>query len=520
VEQGVSSGVHRMSIPQWIVRLVLIAVLLVAFGLRLKYAYDISPFSDEYITMVAARGVLETGVPFLPSGLFYDHGILYVYVDALFLGLMGFVVDIARTASVFIGVSTVALAYTIGRRWFTARAGLFAALLLSLGSEAIVWQGRARMYCLLQLSFLAGVFLLYEGFVRQDSRLERCMGVVAVGCAGLSHLLAIPYTATMGGALFLVRWWVRKRGDGFPLRVRRLWPELLLGLSSWGLVVLTRRLGGPWGAAGRIVTDLSMLLDVRYLVSHSVAWLQVFLAWPNLIWTVLILAGAFALLLPAAREASQQDNPPWVYLLIIWLGSVVGLATFSVWYADNYVIGLLPLFYLLGARELDRLSVFLERTAGNLGVRRAVAWVSTASAAMLVTFLAWPGVLETITYDSLQLDQALQYVHRYYQNGDTVAAFAPHASLVALGHVDFYAQERGYPYTETQVGRVDIWTGTPVLDSVEKLGSVLDTHRRVWLILHRANWQRHYSDAYRELVDGRMTRVFDGTGTLVYLSKP
>jgi hypothetical protein len=137
-----------------------------------------------------------------------------------------------------------------------------------------------------------------------------------------------------------------------------------------------------------------------------------------------------------------------------------------------------------------------------------------------VTCLAWPGVLETITYDSLQLDQALQYVRRYYQNGDTVAAFAPHASLVALGHVDFYAQERGYPYIETQAGRADIWTGTPVLDSVEKLGNVLDTHRRVWLIVHRENWQRHYSDAYRELVDRRMTRVFDGTGTLVYLSKP
>ena len=67
---------------------------------------------------------------------------------------------------------------------------------------------------------------------------------------------------------------------------------------------------------------------------------------------------------------------------------------------------------------------------------------------------------------------------------------------------------------------MDIWTGTPVMDSMEKLKNVLDVHERVWLILHRENWQRHYSDAYREIVNERMTRVFDGTGTLVYLSEP
>jgi len=59
-------------------------------------------------------------------------------VDALFLGLMGFTEGIARTASVFVGVLAVALLYTIGRRWFTARTGFVAALSLALASEAIV----------------------------------------------------------------------------------------------------------------------------------------------------------------------------------------------------------------------------------------------------------------------------------------------------------------------------------------------------------------------------------------------
>jgi 4-amino-4-deoxy-L-arabinose transferase-like glycosyltransferase len=512
---------RRSSIAPWVIHTALVAVLLVTFGLRLAYAFDISPFSDEYITMVAARAVLQTGAPVLPSGLFYDHGILFVYVDALFLGLMGFTVEIARTASVFIGVLTAALVYTVGQRWFTARVGLIAALLLALGPEAIVWHGRARMYSLLQSSFLTGAFLLYEGFVMRNSRLYRCAGVVAIGCAVLSHLLAIPYTVTMVVALAVARKWIHKQGRGFPLPMWRLWPELLLGLTGGGLAALTRSLGGPWGATGRIVTDPALLADVGYLVTHAVAWMRLFLTWPNLIWAAMILAGVLALLLRLTLKLDQQDDLHWVYLLITWLGSVVGLGVFSVWYADNYIIGLLPFFHLLSARELDRLCVTVEGAVERgAGARRVVGWASTVIIAGLVVLLVWPGALKTVTYDPVQLDQALDYVRQHWQEGDTVATYAPHASLITLGRVGFYAQEYGHECTETKTGHVDIWTGTPVLDSVEKLEGVLDTRGRIWLIVHRENWQRDYSTAYREQVEARMVRVWDGTGTVVYLSEP
>jgi len=101
-----------------------------------------------------------------------------------------------------------------------------------------------------------------------------------------------------------------------------------------------------------------------------------------------------------------------------------------------------------------------------------------------------------------------------------VATFAPHASLLTVGEVDFYAQESGYPFLETPTGRVDIWTGTPVLDSVEGLSDLLEDGRRVWLIVHRENWQRHYSETYRTFVEQRMDVAFDGTGTRVYVFDP
>jgi 4-amino-4-deoxy-L-arabinose transferase-like glycosyltransferase len=518
IEKALLAGERRTAVSSWTVRAGLTVVLLAAFGLRLKYVFDVSPFSDEYITMVAAREVLRTGVPILPSGLFYDHGILYVYVDALFLGLFGFTVEMARMASVFVGVLAVTLVYTVAQCWFTPRTGVIAALILTLVPQAIVWHSRARMYSLLQMCFLVSLFLLYEGFVRRDNPLYRRLGVIALGCAALSHLLAIPYAAIMAVALGAAYWWVRRRRGGEPLRVWRLWPEMLLGLVGAGLVGVTRWFGGPWGAGGRVVADLSVLTDLGYLASHILAWLRIFVAWPSLIWMALILVGALARSLRLIRGTGWQDDVPWGYLLIIWSGSVIGLGVFSTWYADNYIVGVLPLFCLLGARELDGLSSDVEQTVREKRTQRWVARVATVGLLVLVTFLAWPSVLETVTADPLQLAQALRYVEQHRRDGDIIAAFAPHASLVALGQVDYYAQERGYPFIETQLGRVDIWTGTPVLDSAEKLEAVLDTRERVWLIVHGDNWHRHYSDRYRGLVEARMTQVFGGTGTLVYLA--
>ncbi len=517
----------RTGMAGMIVMIVMILVIIVAFALRVVYAIHISPFSDEYITMLAARSVLETGWPVLPSGLFYDHGILYVYLSALFLGCVGFTVDVARLTSAFVGVATVALTYTVGRRWFSRRTGVLAAWLLTWGSADIVWHGRARMYVLVQFAFLMGVFLLYEGLVRKDSRSYRCWGVVSLAAAMLAHILAIPYGMTMGCALALVRGWVRRRGRSFRLPVRRLWPELSLAAVGVGLVAAARSVGGPWGAGGRVVTDWRVLLNVGYVVGHVLAWMRLFLTGPALVWMVFVVVGLLTRLLTWWRglrhpdlSRGQMGDLPWMYLLLIWLGSLVGLGVFSVWYADNYVIGLTPLFYLLAARELNRMAGIVEEAVGRMGSRRRAQWEGTVVLIVVVALLAAPTAVRTVREDPLQLDQALDFVRRHWQAGDVVATFAPHASLLTVGEADFYAQESGYPFLETPTGRVDIWTGTPVLDSVEGLDDLLGEGRRVWLIVHRENWQRHYSEAYRAFVERRMDVVFDGTGTRVYLFSP
>jgi len=65
----------------------LVAVTAAGFWLRWLYARDVSFFVDEYLTVRAAGRILAQGVPLLPSGNFYSHGLVVSYLVAPLLGL-------------------------------------------------------------------------------------------------------------------------------------------------------------------------------------------------------------------------------------------------------------------------------------------------------------------------------------------------------------------------------------------------------------------------------------------------
>ena len=57
-------------------------IILTAFALRIAYAVRVGPSVDEYITTLAINRSRNRRPPILPSGFVYDHGILFVYIDA------------------------------------------------------------------------------------------------------------------------------------------------------------------------------------------------------------------------------------------------------------------------------------------------------------------------------------------------------------------------------------------------------------------------------------------------------
>ena len=165
---------------QWLFVGALAALAIGGMILRAGYAVTISPDFDEFFTILGARSILQHGVPLTPAGTYYTRGLLFSYVDALSLGLLGLDVTVARLPSVILGGATIMLIGLVGRRMFTARAGLLAAAFLAeLGQEE---SGLARVihagYRLLGLLtfFTAGPNEVRAWTVRQGSTAPRAAG--------------------------------------------------------------------------------------------------------------------------------------------------------------------------------------------------------------------------------------------------------------------------------------------------------------------------------------------------------
>ena len=94
-----------------------VGALFAGLGLRLAYAANASPYIDEYATVWAAQRTLTAGVPRLPSGAIYTQGLLYTYLEAGTLGLVGdYSPFLSRLPSLLLSALALALAVYGARR--------------------------------------------------------------------------------------------------------------------------------------------------------------------------------------------------------------------------------------------------------------------------------------------------------------------------------------------------------------------------------------------------------------------
>jgi 4-amino-4-deoxy-L-arabinose transferase-like glycosyltransferase len=160
------------------IAVVIVVLMGVGAYFRLTHLTMVSPHVDEYLTVWAAQKIIEHGYPLLPSGFIYLPGVLFSYLDALFIYLFGSSEGVARLPSLLIGLFSVPLIYLLGKRMFSRGVGLLAAALLAFSPEAIVWSGRARMYALQQLAVILALCSFYEGFIGGDDPGQKGVEVV------------------------------------------------------------------------------------------------------------------------------------------------------------------------------------------------------------------------------------------------------------------------------------------------------------------------------------------------------
>lgn len=497
-------------------------VIAAGFCWRLSYILRISPFIDEFTTILAAQMIVRKGVPLLPSGLFYDIGLLFSYVVAAWIGLSGFHEVIVRFPSLILSLLSVAITFRLGRRFFSPAVALMASTLVALSPEAVLWGGRARPYAQFQFWGLVGIWALAEGFTSRWRGRWRAMFWLAMTAAALSHLAAVVLMASAGmAALPAYYLWAKPRRSRMTLRrgLLSLWPDgLLAALLVGGMVLLTaagrptwiKPIEGPVSPTEGL--SLSALLSVDWLDALRLVE-PVLLRLYELPWTVFLLVNLCILIYRAFfRQLRHADAIP-LYLQGLWLAFVAALTIASPWHIPRYIAPLIPILFLLGSHELmHAVKVFFPR---NLAFMERPWWAVLIIGSIGV--LMWTPLQRVVTEQEYGYDLAFRYVLSRWQEGDAVAAFNGSGCCVYLGHCDYYLAQISPWLLDTPGGPVERYSGAQWIESVAQLDAALNRSSRVWYVIDEERFSVRVSREMQEAIRARFHPVFVERGVWVFL---
>jgi 4-amino-4-deoxy-L-arabinose transferase-like glycosyltransferase len=543
-----------------------------AFVLRLAYLIHSHPFIDEFTTMLAARSILESGLPVLPSGLFYEHGLLFSYLDAPFVALADdeTLFTLARLPSLLIGTATIPFLYWVGKRWLSPLAGLVGAALLAFSPEGIVWGGRARMYALAQILVLLLAFLVYEGsrgegglHPRIDARKARWLALLMLLALLLTQFGALILVPPLLVGALVVGWLTHPKGSR-PWFARPAALTEVVGLVIVvALGVLIKRLGRPLGAAplgdggaGGLIEELTgtvsyqagLVLDGESAVKLLARQFGV----PHHLWlTFVAVAGgllALAIWLVArnssARRAGAFRSREWAapcsfaYLWLVFGLSVVEMVILLQPWRRNprYLVMALPLFYLIvgGGVGLIANLVSGNRVMGELGnggIRES------GRLRYLVVILVFIGVQAGLLVPDLRVayrtpepayEEAFQYVADQWQAGDLLLTMNTSGAGLVLDEADHSSAELGFAIQEdarqflldVDPQPVDRWLGAPWIGTAADFNRALNEHRRAWFVIDTIRLPVYYRGDWLAVLDSQMDLAWSRDNALVYLTRP
>jgi hypothetical protein len=520
----------RPSVPLY-AAVVLCIVLLVGLGFRGAYLSNISLHVDEFISLLAIRGVLEHGCPLLPSGTLYEQALLFSYLEAGLLKVLGFEALVGRALSVALSLATVALLYYVGTKLFSTPVGLVAAALGSLSAEAIAWGARVRMYSLLQFLVLLAVWFLWRGVTGKDGARYRWLAVVCYLGALFTHPVSVLLYAPLILGVVVLKGLRGVLRPGYVV----LAAVPVLGIAA---TFLLKAMGQP-GQLEALAEARPYLEPSLDVVSAFRPIAPFFLApdrWPLsfLSFTGLLVAGALLLMRVRARRddvfvAPNLRAPAFLYTI---LGLTILEMLFLVgptWQDSRYLFMVEPLFFLTSAwavvaalgwvcrRLREGRPAWLWRWSAGEPLPWPVTYLLVLGALLMLA----PAAREVVTQQEWGYDRAFEYLEERWREGDAVLTIVPYACELYLPQCDYYASGKAYEeYVFQKDGvLIDRWIGAPLLRSASQLEQVLSDSPRVWLVVD--GWRlaaRFGLDFIRTVVE-QMDVVYEVQGVRVLLGE-
>ncbi len=400
------------------VPLIILALTLLAFGLRVYRVDAMSVWTDEGLSIYRARSPLLQnlagridlqGVPTTDT-----HPPLYFLMLSAWSKATGETEFVLRFLSVIAGALIVPLGYVTGTRLWSREAGVWFAALIAT-SPFYWWYARdARMYTWLALWTLLSVYLIVSSVQTVPiSRRRFVLGLICIAAAALTHYTGVLLAALLAGGVLIVLW-----------RRQRRWAVITVAVVAVAavptVVFAIGRMAMPEFPAYRPFQE--MLFEVWNVFSLGLSREQM----RPLEWLVIFpLLGALGLIGLAVQRR-------WGKLVFIGLWLFAPLIAF-------YLISLIKPAYVNPRNLSIALPAFLLAIAGGLALLRRAAWPLAAVAFAVVLIEFGAATYQQAADPNLMKDDIRSLVQRIqagYQPGDAVVL---QDAIIQLAF-DYYAR--------------------------------------------------------------------------------
>jgi hypothetical protein len=489
--------------------------------------------------MLAAKMIAERGLPILPSGYIYDHGLLLSFLSGAFVAFAGFKEEVARWPTLLISVFTIAAYYVTARRLFDSRiTGLMAATLAAFDASSIVWGTRARMYTQAHLFVLLSLAFLLEGTLKRPNQRSRYLSLVFLLAALLSHTITFLIMAALAILLLIFslaysREWLRQP---------RVWREAVVALITLAAVLAV-------AAAGQTRSIVSLQTSAAgagspFALESLSGFFALGLEWSrfdNLVgffevseylWLLPVIA--ISLLVTLYRLLRRTFTFSDIASLFLALFVILVVFEMGALLADSRSLSrylfmvVLPAFLLLSALSLSRLFGGLAQLVARLVTkpdRQARLATTTPLLGMVLVIALWgPAAWDLARMRSTGgYHTAFAYVRENWQPEDKVMTFHPAAAYLYLGRSDYYANQATAKVLRKEgdeASLVDRYTGSPLIDSVEELNGVLADGHRIWFVVDIHRLFNRYEPLFTQQVFAQMDVVHQSGEVYAFVSNP
>ncbi|MCB0168002.1 MAG: glycosyltransferase family 39 protein, partial [Anaerolineae bacterium] len=515
---------------------------------------------DEFISMLAIRMILEKGKPILPSGLYYDHGLVFSYIGALIAYAAGDNLLAVRWWSLIAGVvAVVALWVTAWRLYDSPWWGLIPALYLALDPNAIQWGGRIRMYSQADLIVIFWVLLAWLGTLDGERRWARWLLIALIWVGLNTHLVLLLLLPPLAFAL-LVTWLVRHRRFSLnqktapvadlaspthsTLKIQPDVPdphqlilqlqkglslsrELMIDLFLAIAVIAVAFWSGQQSFVASYTVDSSVpdtdteainpdpVNDVISFELSDTRWLALEHYLDNGVlrrYSVLALLGLAAIGVALVRGRLERADLGGLFISLMTLSLMLGMLLFvaDTWHQVRYYFLLIfPLILLLsayGIRAMFNSTLWLTR-------RLALGGTNTANvagiAAVLLVGVLWPlpslwsgagQAMSGSTNTPNRYPSAFEVVNASRAPGDQIATIRPEAAYLFSGSLDYYVNHSSPVLIPGEGGWYDGYTGAPYLDNVRALRQALARPGTLWLVIDDERLYNHLEPIFAQYI--------------------